>query len=452
MSMSDVAGTLLLADFLCIPKLKTRCTSVLDGAIDERHCLRALLLAERYCLTTSAARAMAFIATCFHVLAAGDAILRLDRGELARLLGDRRLAYLREAALFDLLVRWTYVDLAARRQHFSRLFGLVDVTRLSRRYLRDVVSTHPLVEGSQVSADVHGGHVTGHVLACSGSGGVLFCYVVDDDDWFTVPLGPAGSDCLVWSLACHAGWLYVLAVSAMYRLRPPRRPLPAPHIESVCAPTSLLHQRRRYTLVSHADSLLAVGWDGHVQRLDGDRWRVAAAGADAFVACPGRTMGVMLVPGRRSVYVLRTFSAGAAYSYAQKSFSIHEFDTRADTWSLLSHIDAVDLDMEEDDHLYGYSVAADVLGFTNELGRTTVQFDLVTNDWLVLDTRSEPLPPFVDCVYATVACGQCVFVVGCSRQRAPFLLTYDNVAQRAQMVADPPAGLLRQSSLILLPT
>ena len=76
--------------------------------------------------------------------------------------------------------------------------------------------------------------------------------------------------------------------------------------------------------------------------------------AEAMFDCTTPTLYVVPMPMDRYMYILRVFSSGYSFSYSQLSLSLHRLDTVHGSHRKLSEIEASELDLAENEHMFGY--------------------------------------------------------------------------------------------------
>ena len=115
--------------------------------------------------------------------------------------------------------------------------------------------------------------------------------------------------------------------------------------------------------------------------------------AEAMFDCSTPTLYVVPMPMDRYMYILRVFSAGYSFSYSQLSFSLHRLDTVHGSHRKLSEIEASELDLADNEHMFGYSIKHGQFTLTNELGRPRVIYNLVGQSWTTCPSEVK-LPAF----------------------------------------------------------
>ncbi len=184
---------------------------------------------------------------------------------------------------------------------------------------------------------------------------------------------------------------------------------------------------------------IAVFRSGQVEEFDADqsKWTLTAS---AMFDSSTPTLYVLPMPMDRYMYILRAFSSGYSFEYSSHSFSLHRLDTVHGSHRKLSQIEASDLELVENEHMFGYSIKPGQFTLTNELGRPRVVYNLVEQSWTTSATPTKP-PAFIGEVWGSVPWQDRVYFVGRTKSDAPIFMFYDVTRERFKATVAPPSHL-----------
>ena len=140
----NVFRILAAADYLKIQEMKTICFDYLEKIIDVENCLNVLSASKLY-MATSTDWIYHFISKNLLFVIKHDRFKLLCASDLASLLEHLNKIESSNVLLYTAIVDWVACHREEREFDFASLFQWIDLSKLSRKFLLDVVSKEPLV-------------------------------------------------------------------------------------------------------------------------------------------------------------------------------------------------------------------------------------------------------------------------------------------------------------------
>ena len=378
------------------------------------------------------------------------------------MLRDPLLNYINEKCLYRFVINWINSDFQKRSKYFRLLFDCIEANYLPRHFLREKATTEPLLTPDFLDAGQYSrifldetpddGRNFEDVILCRsrsvsvGDQVCVLCYHIVEDKWSRLRLPATHALDGLESMVHHNNALYFLVskVEDMfgYMHSTPetkhfwRCDLRTGSWDTLEAPTNVKGSCR---LVSHVNGVYVIDRSGQVEEYDTDqgKWTLTA---EAMFDCFTPTLYVVPMPMDRYMYILRVFSSGYSFSYSNLSFSLHRLDTVHGSHRKLSEIEASDLDLADNEHMFGYSIKPGQFTLTNELGRPRVIYNLVGQSWTTCPSEVK-LPAFVAEVWGSVPWQGRVYFVGRTKKDYPIFMFYDVTRGRFKATVAPPTHL-----------
>ena len=143
----NVFPVLAAADYLQIDAMKTFCFDFLKKGLKVENCLNALNASNLYMPTASNDHIYQFISEHFAIVTKQDKFKLLSFNNLASLLEQlNRKKDFKSELLYSAVIDWVAAHREERKFDFASLFQLIDLSKLSRQFLTDVVSVETLVK------------------------------------------------------------------------------------------------------------------------------------------------------------------------------------------------------------------------------------------------------------------------------------------------------------------
>ncbi len=473
LSWENVEGVLQISDFLCMADLKEHCAKVLKANLTLERCLHVQLLTERFDLASIRDSVTEFLCPRIEGLLRGDEVLEYGF-EFARfLLSNPSFSYCRDDILVDFVIRWVKHDEESRLSRLDVLLEAIEITYISPRIiderlgslgsLLEAVSNETVLEFLSLTATrgVSQNELADEdVILCRsrahkvGQAVRLYAYYPADDSWMSLRSEPEpGCWDGIESMVTYYGRVYMLT-SRTEDIRGPLHPaqqskrlfklevsIGREEWSEVPAPEHVTGQTR---LVSHSQCLLAIDLSGLIQKLDSasDQWLWCQG--PRFTERPMATKYLLPMPFDTHLFVLRAYSSGNSWEFAQTVFSLHKFDLIRNTWVVISEVDSGDLDIGDNERFHGYTMTPFTLVLKNEIGLRRAEYDFRTGEWSPLGSPAV-YPGFVDDVWGSVALLHQVYFTGHIAHGDPMLMRYDQSRRKFKNMAPPPeclSGLL----------
>lgn len=158
-SQANVEALTRTAARLHFPAVQKACGHYLQQQLDATNCLGICEFGEQQGLLGVAAKAWAFLRENFEAVAREDEFLQLPRDRLAACLAGDLLQVRPEQSRLEALLRWVRHDPPARAAHLPELLGLVRLEAVSGPYVRQLLTTEPLIlESEACRAALSRGH------------------------------------------------------------------------------------------------------------------------------------------------------------------------------------------------------------------------------------------------------------------------------------------------------
>lgn len=457
-SIEDVEDILALADYFCMEKLKEYCTTFLKKNVTEENCLYMKMIADKYTLTGLVQETTHFISPRFSELLHAPEALELPAEFLAELFKDEKYNYIREQEIFEFIIRWISHNHTEREKHFSRLFNCIELCYLSRTFLTKSLSEETIISeglGDDLIKVIRDNLIeterrsVEEVVVCRsrsvniGEEVKLLCYVIHDDQWVVVKNPEPHIFDGLESMLKHMGCLYFLVSKTedmygyMHHTEEKkyfwRCDLKTGVWEHLPPPKKVRGSSR---LVSHVNGIYVIDKVGMVEEYNWDNndWLILCE--KALFDFPSATWYVLPMSVDRYIYILRAYSAGYSFSYAQLSFQLIKLDTVQKTSEVVSDIEAGDVDLEEFERIHGYVARPGKLTLKNELGESRLRFHFSDRTWSTRKPRIL-LPKFVDEVWGSVEWMDRVYFAGKKKQDNPVFMLYDYGRSRFKTTEAP---------------
>ena len=494
-SSDTVDGLVRLADYLCVGRLLDFCAQFLAANLADDTCLKAKYFADTY---ASLGRKLSADVTAYVMPRMATLVQRREIAELPApvvcdLFADGELNYAWEADVLAAVRRRirhqmaaaaTSDDLVAGQDCASDaydLLGHVELDYLTAATVRDELladdgivnwlrsrkadtlkRAQEIVAAAAGTVAAGGGGLPGSprdvvdVILCRsraakiGDDVKVVAYAVADDDWRQLrePEERPGLLAGLESMVVHGGAIYFLSSTTEdmygYMHHAPetkhfnRLVLAAGVWEELTTPAAVRGQCR---LAAHVNGLFVMDCVGVVEEflVAERRWEtICRAGFPAF---PNTTFYFLPMPVDASIYVLRAFSAGYSFYFAQKSLAVYAFDVVHRTWDTLSEIEFADLFITgENVNFGGYSMAPGRITLRDELGHARARFELATRDWTPVEQRVRR-PRWLRDIYGAEESSERVFFVARTTLDANVFAMFDNRRGRFKLTRPNPVCL-----------
>ena len=144
----NVFQILAVADYLLISEMKTNCFHYLEQIINVENCMNVLSASRMFMSTLSTDWIYEFICENFAAVIGQDKFKHLSVSDLTFLVEQLNKKETNCEVLYTAIVDWVASDREERKFDFASLFQLIDLSKLSREYLREIVSKEPLIKQS----------------------------------------------------------------------------------------------------------------------------------------------------------------------------------------------------------------------------------------------------------------------------------------------------------------
>lgn len=488
-SEDTVEEILHLADYLGIQKLLEFCCLFLKVNLSDESCFKMAVLADIYSLKTLADDFWNYIAPRMSTLILRSNVLQLPVEILGDLLTNSETNYVREVDILNVVQSYIGSEKnPARKSNMAdQLFECLEFSYLSPEVIKRVVfsnsdtvdwlrmrpETLELVRNLVTTDEKRRDFVEVIFCRCrtaqKGDEIEVMVYLIEDDTW-RILKRPSLPDRIslksLESMVTHDGFLYFLSAQMedmygyMHRGHE-WKSFKRIHLEKgvweILEPPVLVEDQIRLT--SSERGLFAVDRLGRVECYVTDEKRWIVCCKEGFTTCPN-TLCFLPMPKGPDLYLLRIFSAGFTFYFAQKSLSLWMLDASMQSWRMLSEIQMEsDLFIDDEDHdvnFFGYSISPDVIRLKDELGQTRSEFDLTSSDWSVVCSNRQPpqqkmivqrRPRFFRDIYGSTQCADRIYFVAkaTTAEGENIFVMFDNVRRRFKKTEASPiclSGLL----------
>ena len=142
----NVLSTLAAADYLQIENVKTFCIEFLNNGLNIDNCLDAVKAYSLYMPSMSAEHIYSFISKNFLVIYKQEKFKNLAVNDLIFLLEELNKKAVNQEHLFHAITGWVANNQDQRKNDFSTLFQLIDLSKISHQCLKGKISNHKLVK------------------------------------------------------------------------------------------------------------------------------------------------------------------------------------------------------------------------------------------------------------------------------------------------------------------
>lgn len=408
-TLHNVDDILQVADYLCLKEVKSFCSDLLKRNLNESNCVQIKALTDRFSLDEIRDDVIDFLAPRMSSILAMADIVYMPFDYVYPLLSDKQLNYIREADMFNFILRWIGHSPDERQQHARQLVSCIDFVYLGSEYIKETVMSSKYITDVLLPNQTKALHIKlseqtyptrmEDMIVCRSrlvndkDQVKLLFYAIKEDRWYTLDDYP-DSEMLtdMESMVSDHGSLYVLSsrrediCGYMHGAKENKQlwklGFDRAQWTRMPAPLNMTGQSR---LVPHIRGLYAIDRTGVVQKLDNTTNSWMTYSSQGFTECPNATMYMLPMPMDKYIYVLRAYSEGYAFDYSQMSFSLHRYDTDRYTWTTLAQIEASEMNVDDQDRVHGYEATTSSLYFKDALGLSRMRYDIVNGECTSLD-------------------------------------------------------------------
>ena len=138
-----------MADYLCIPKLRTLAGGVLAQELDTSNCISTYYFAKRYHCEELVSDARELIFKKFTIVGKAEEFRNLSSDEVKQWISSNEIQVSAEEDVFVIILSWIGSNHSERRKYFAELFRLVRLVNVSRDYLSSKILTNPLANNNE---------------------------------------------------------------------------------------------------------------------------------------------------------------------------------------------------------------------------------------------------------------------------------------------------------------
>ncbi|XP_076807799.1 kelch-like protein 36 isoform X1 [Clavelina lepadiformis] len=139
----NVCNLLSASDMLGVPDVRESCLEFLECSINSQTALFLLSLADLYRSEDVKQRAFDFIEEHLEEIILSDEFKKLEMDKMCLFVNEYKAS---QMTTFKAFTSWIREDYSNRREHFSTLFCSLELNKMPRDFLEDVVSCEELVQ------------------------------------------------------------------------------------------------------------------------------------------------------------------------------------------------------------------------------------------------------------------------------------------------------------------
>lgn len=151
---SNAEDLVIAADYLIVPRLKSKAELFLEGSISVSNCLALNSFASQYNCESLGQAAVTYSCENFVAVSKSSDFLSLELEKVKELLGEDKINVRQEEEVYEAMMRWVKHDVTSRECSLPDLLKCVRLFSMSKYSLRQILEEEELVKKSPRSVAI----------------------------------------------------------------------------------------------------------------------------------------------------------------------------------------------------------------------------------------------------------------------------------------------------------
>ena len=151
---SNAEDLVIAADYLIVPRLKSKAELFLEGSISVSNCLALKSFASQYNCESLGQAAVTYSCENFVAVSKSSDFLSLELEKVKELLGEDKINVRQEEEVYEAMMRWVKHDVTSRECSLPDLLKCVRLFSMSKYSLRQILEEEELVKKSPRSVAI----------------------------------------------------------------------------------------------------------------------------------------------------------------------------------------------------------------------------------------------------------------------------------------------------------